>query len=336
MNSAQPQPNPGPVSLTTDLDVAKSDLDKHGYCLVADALTPEQVEVLRTRLLEQSEAEIERGTAFRDGGNRQDLLDQSGQFKSHQVIAGDGGVNQRIFMLANKGSCFRDLVIHPLIDDLVGHILGQDFLLSTLTANIVNPGGERMGLHTDQWWMPQPVKPGSDYRRPANITRHPAPEFIHPDSSLGIAPAVATTAVWMLSDFTITNGTTELVPGSHLSGAYPELGDKQLEYPIVQPEAPPGTLLIFDGRTWHGSGTSTGGPQRLALLSTFCAPQFRQQENQTLGLDPELWDSLSDAHKARLGYKVWNAYGRIEQEFAGYVSPTPNRVGELKPSQKSG
>ena len=51
--------------------------------------------------------------------------------------------------------CIRD-------SELVGHILGQDFILSTHSANIAKPGGVRMGLHTDQWWMPQPVKPGED------------------------------------------------------------------------------------------------------------------------------------------------------------------------------
>ena len=49
------------------------------------------------------------------------------------------------------------MVTHPLVDELVGHILGQDFILSTHSANIARPGGVRMGLHTDQWWMPQPV-----------------------------------------------------------------------------------------------------------------------------------------------------------------------------------
>ena len=27
-------------------------------------------------------------------------------------------VNQRLWMLVNKGSCFRDMVIHPLVDEL--------------------------------------------------------------------------------------------------------------------------------------------------------------------------------------------------------------------------
>ena len=42
--------------------------------------------------------------------------------------------------------------------------------------------------------------------------------------------------MWMLSDFSPTNGATEVVPGSHLTGAHPNQED-QSTYPINQPEA---------------------------------------------------------------------------------------------------
>lgn len=66
------------------------------------------------------------------------------------------------------------------------------------------------------------------------------------------------------------------------------------------------------------------------MLATFCAPQFRQQENQTLGLDRDLWATLPDKLKARLGFKVWNAYGRIESPAEPMVDPEPARIGELR------
>ena len=80
-------------------------------------------------------------------------------------------------MLANKGQCFRDMVVHPYVDELVGHILGKDFILSTHSANIAKPGGIRMGLHTDQWWMPQPIKPGEDFIRASEISRKASTSF---------------------------------------------------------------------------------------------------------------------------------------------------------------
>ena len=94
---------------------------------------------------------------------------------------------------------FWDMVTHPLVDELVGHILGNDFILSTHSANIAKPGGVRMGLHTDQWWMPQPVKAGKLYR-PSEISRKADTGFVE-DLSLGISPPVVANCMWMLSDF---------------------------------------------------------------------------------------------------------------------------------------
>ena len=309
------------------LSKAKSDLDTDGFCLIERALPAVEVEALKVRLLEQAQAERERGLAFRDGGHGQDVLDRSGVFKRGAFAELDGGVNQRVFMLIDKGKVFHDLVVHCLIDELVGHVLGEDFLLSTMSANIVRSGCVRMGLHTDQWWMPQPARPDANYRRASAITRHGAPEFIAPDRSLGIAPPVVVTAVWMLTDFTRHNGATELVPGTHLSGAYPDK-EGQDRYDIVQPEAPAGTLMVFDGRLWHGNGANTSGSDRLGILCTFCAPQFRQQENMMLG-SRLAWDELSPKLRARLGYRVWNGYGRVEKEFAGYVTPDTKSHGLL-------
>jgi ectoine hydroxylase-related dioxygenase (phytanoyl-CoA dioxygenase family) len=321
--------------LTKDMGKAKSDLDVHGFCLIEGALSDAQLGQARTRLIEQAAAERERGLAFHDGGRGQEVLDRAGVFRANAFSEDDGGVNQRLFMLVNKGQCFRDLVLHPLIEELVGHVLGEEFILSTLSANIVRSGSARMGLHTDQWWMPQPCRADAQYRRASSITRHAAPELIEPDTRLGIAPPVTATAVWMLTDFTKRNGTTELVPGTHLSGAYPDKED-QHRYGIVQLEAPAGCLLVFDGRLWHGNGANCGAPDRLGVLATFCAPQFRQQENMFLAMHPELWRELPEKLKARLGYKVWNGYGRVESQFRGYVSPSNRSHGELVPTHSIG
>ena len=315
---------------TRDLEQAKADLDRHGYCLIAEALPPAELATARRRLQEQAAAEVERGLAFRDGGKGQNLTDPRGRLRPDAFTEAAGGINQRMWMLVNKGACFRDMVVHPLVDDLVGHVLGKRFILSTLSANIARSGGQRMGLHTDQWWMPQPVRPGAPHVKPADLTRSAAEAFVAPDRSLGIAPAVVCNTMWMLSDFTVENGATEMVPGSHLTGAHPPREGQQ-DLPIVQAVAPAGTLMVFEGRLWHGTGANTGGGDRLGVLATFCAPQFRQQENQTLGLDRALWADMPETLKARLGFEVWHAYGRIESPAQAMVEPEPERIGELTP-----
>jgi ectoine hydroxylase-related dioxygenase (phytanoyl-CoA dioxygenase family) len=165
--------------------------------------------------------------------------------------------------------------------------------------------------------------------RPGDVTRAAAQSFVAPDLALGIAPAVVANTMWMISDFTAKNGATEVVPGSHRSGAHPPAGD-QSQCPIVAAEAPAGTLLVFDGRLWHGTGACGGDDARFGLLATFCGPQFRPQENQTLGLDPALWPELDEKLKFRLGFVPWNAYGRVESPAARAVHPLGPRIGELR------
>lgn len=317
---------------TIDIEQAKRDLETHGLCRIPDVLTGGALEEARDRLVEQATAEEERGWDFRDGGSAQAVFDDFGQVKPNAFSTANGGVNQRLWLLINKGRCFRDMIEHPHVDALVGHLLGPQFILSTLSANIAKPGGTRMGLHTDQWWMPQPVKPGAAYVRPSEVTRMPAPSAVNPDPELGIAPPVVVNTMWMLSDFTSANGATEVVPGSHLSGAQPD-PEREPTEAIEVLSGTAGSLAVFDGRLWHGTGAHTAGEDRLGVLGTFCGPQFRQQENQVLGLDPELWPTLSDGLKQRLGFKPWNAYGRLESPAAPWIYPNPDRIGELRRHQ---
>ena len=110
----------------------------HGYCVVADVLSPTQVAALRQRVIEQGQGEDAAGVAFHDSK-----------------------ANQRIWMMVNKGRMFRDLVIHPFVFEMMPHLLDENFILSSLTANIARPGGEPMYLHSDQgyvgFWTPRPV-----------------------------------------------------------------------------------------------------------------------------------------------------------------------------------
>ena len=317
---------------TRDLELAKKDLDKFGFCFIPGVLIGKDLDQAKKRLVNQAEAEEEQGVSFRDGGVNQNIYLSGNKVNKGAFTLSNGGINQRLWMLANKGQCFRDMVVHPYVDELVGHILGKDFILSTHSANITKPGGVRMGLHTDQWWMPQPIKPGDDFIRASEISRKASDSFLKPDTDLGISPPVVANCMWMLSDFTETNGATEVVPGSHLTGAHPNQEDQSI-YPVKQAVSKEGTLMVLDGRLWHGTGANTGNTDRLGVLTTFCAPQFRQQENQTIGLDRKLWDSCSNKLRSRLGFKVWNAYGRIESSVEEMIEPEPKRIGELFPKK---
>ena len=126
---------------TKDLEQAKKDLDKFGFCFIPGVLTGLKLQEAKQRLVEQAEAEEEQGVSFRDGGLNQNVYLSGNKVNKDTFTVENGGINQRLWMLANKGQCFRDMVIHPYVDELVGHILGKDFILSTHSANIAKPGG---------------------------------------------------------------------------------------------------------------------------------------------------------------------------------------------------
>ena len=316
---------------TTDLEVAKANIDEFGYCLLEGAIPAEQLAAARERLLAQAAAELQAGLAFEDGGAKQQwgaFTDEAGRLKREVFSAQAGGVNQRVWMLVNKGAIFRELLAHSAVRSVVGHVLGEDYLLSSYTANIAKPGGIAMNLHTDQWWMPEPI-----HRKPSPIPAGSLTRELsnrEDDYPAMIAPPVVVNVMWMLNDFTEANGGTRLVPRSHLIGRRPDKNqDKNVA--SIAAEGKAGTAMLFDGRIWHGTGANVTDGDRLGLLTTFVAPQFRPQENYTVGTAPEVVAEASPDLLALLGFKIWNAYGRIESPVAEYIHPGETSLGEMNP-----
>ncbi len=314
---------------TSDMEQAKSDILEYGYCLIANALEPEVVGAALERLKEQAAAELEQGAAFEDGGPKQQwgaFTDGKGRPKQKAYTAAAGGVNQRVWMLVNKGRIFRQILFTENVRAVVDHVLGEEYLLSSYSANIAKPGGVAMNLHTDQWWMPHPVdrEPsplpvGSITRERSNLRREGAPEMI--------APCVCVNVMWMLNDFSAENGGTRFVPGSHLRGRPPRANDGEGE--ILAAEGAAGTAMVFDGRLWHGTGANVSSGNRYGLLTTFCGPQFRPQENFTIGSRPEMLTDATPELLALLGFKIWSGYGRVESPVAEYVSQDERSLGEM-------
>ena len=142
---------------TKDQKQAVSDLREFGYCVVADALDERTLESVRNRLVEQAGAEIEAGVAFEDQGPKQidrmttDITNPGmkyAEIPENSFSVGSGGINQRVWMLVNKGEVFRKLVTHSFMTPLIEFLLGKDFLLSTLSANIQVPWRSGLGLYS--------------------------------------------------------------------------------------------------------------------------------------------------------------------------------------------
>lgn len=122
VDTNRPLPTP-----TQDVAALKADLDVHGYCLIANALSPDQVKALRERSNEQMDAEEEAGIGLR--------LETGARASSN---------------LLNKGRIFVDVVTHDLVDEIVEHVVGEGFQLGNLSVIQTVPGSREQGLHFDQ------------------------------------------------------------------------------------------------------------------------------------------------------------------------------------------
>ena len=245
--------------LTTDRATAINDLGTYGYCLIAEALPTEHVAELRGRLAEIAEREIADGTDY----------------------VYDEGSNQRVFSLLNKGRCFVELAQHPLALFYAEYVLGEEFLLSNIDANISGPGGKRMFLHNDQVFMPPPWN----------------------------EPMVLNVA-WMLDDFTAENGATRVIPGSHHCRDLDGVPSEDDAIPVC---APAGSAMVFEGRLWHQTGSNvTRDQRRFGLFTYYGKPYLRQQENFFLSVQPEVVASATPLLRRLLGYEPYRSLGSID------------------------
>lgn len=310
---------------TASLKTAKNDLKKWGYCLLENAIPKNLNTKSMERLIEQAEAEKQLNIAYEDGSKTK----KWGEFNNKDASS---GINQRVWMLPNKGKVFLDILQNHSYADCVKQIVGEEFLVSSFGANIAKPGGMAMDLHTDQWWLPDPVSRNEEFLPSGSINRKKFNYKINKDilnnGNFISRPAVSNVLI-MLNGMSKENGGTLIVPGSHLFGRHPDnILDKDIF--TISAEGPPGCAIITDGRLWHGTGANITQKNRLALLITFCGPQFRPQENFTMGIREEVFLQLNDYQKEILGFKVWNGYGRTGNPTEKFLNINNIEVGELK------
>ena len=119
---------------TKDINRLRSDMVTWGYCKIADAVSPDQVAVIRSRVLDQAEGERRAGIAQKTPSG------------------------QNINCCVNKGPCFEGLMeLHPatvqggpLMEQLVTEALGSNWICNSLIAAIALKGGVPQALHQDQ------------------------------------------------------------------------------------------------------------------------------------------------------------------------------------------
>ncbi len=189
---------------------------------------------------------------------------------------GDQSLTQRIWNVLSRDPLFEDLVEHPLALAYVREMLGWPALLGNISANICSPGCEGGHLHADQTFLAEPWP-----------TTGP--------QGLNVA--------WTIDDFTEANGATRIVPGSHKLNR--SVTPEEMGSDTVAMEAPAGSMIVFESRLWHKTGTNTSADQtRAGIFSWYTKTYVRTQENWFLALKPEIRQFASDDMLTLLGYKT--------------------------------
>ena len=191
-----------------------------------------------------------------------------------------GFVTKRWFDLLNDDEIWQRVAIHPGVLGVLPHVLEEDFLLSTMGSAVIGPGEESQMLHVDD-----------------GVYQFPRPH-----------PNLVCNTMWALTDFTIENGATRVVPGSNKWDHDPVTGEN---YDTVALEMPAGSIAFVAGTSYHGAGANTTEEVRWALTINYCNGSMRQQENLMLGIKPERIMTFPEELQNILGFKLCKGAGHI-------------------------
>ena len=195
----------------------------------------------------------------------QELVDEEGEAAGIEVHKEKG--TDRLGDLVNKDPMFDICFSHPRVLACAQHILG-DFRLSALNSRTALPGDGLTMLHADSGSRVQP----GDYENAMSI--------------------------WFLVDFTMENGPTRVVPGSHRFGklAQDVLEDDWAKHPDeVYLTGKAGTVYLFNAHIWHGGTKNNSSENRPAAFAFFARRDVSQYIDQRKYIRPETYDRLNDA-----------------------------------------
>jgi len=183
-----------------------------------------------------------------------------------------------VFNLHNKHLSWYGLFEHPEIISVL------DVLLKEGTYN----GNEPYYLNNISARCPLKGHPGQQ---------------LHLDSRLpGVNYCITANVIWLLDDFTLENGATRVVPGSHQWKEY--ASDGLVHEDEVRITGKKGSALIFNANLWHGGAQNFTEGTRWALAlgysRWFVKPSFDFMQNT-----PEsIFRELSVKQKELLGFNL--------------------------------
>ena len=146
----------------------------------------------------------------------------------------NGSATTRVHDFVNRGPEFDDLYVYQPVLEACCRVIAKPFRLSSLLARTLRPHAPAQALHVD-------------YKRDADGW-----------TMVGF--------IFTVDEFRTDNGATRFVPGSH---HWPTVPGDAMRDPTadhenqVQPSAPAGSIILYNGSVWHGhAANSTDQPRR--------------------------------------------------------------------------
>jgi len=190
-----------------------------------------------------------------------------------------GSDTLRAFNLLGRSRAFDPLAAHPLVVAATEAHLNDQIQLSETSTVTLGPGQSAQVLHHDDGCYPIP----------------------RPHLPLMVS------AMWAIDDFTVANGATRVVPGSHLATEVDTAAD------TVPLEMPAGSMGLWDGRLVHGGGANTTGAVRRGVAVLYARAWLRQQENQYLCLAPDVVAGFDRRFQRLLGWCLYGSHTGVVQ-----------------------
>ncbi|WP_068310392.1 phytanoyl-CoA dioxygenase family protein [Polycladidibacter hongkongensis] len=197
--------------------------------------------------------------------------------------AEDGALNlqRRVWNLLAKGEIFSRMAAHPVLMNILRSFLGTEFIMGSIAANRILPGGPGQEPHVDYpYW---------DFHRPES----------HPVGLNGSFPMNAQVSI-LLDPFTEASGATGYVPGSQKELRYPTATDNFFER-CERMTGEPGDVALFYGVTWHCAMPNKANHDRSAILIQYLPKWVKPMEDMPAALPSEFIEAASPDMRQLLG-----------------------------------
>jgi ectoine hydroxylase-related dioxygenase (phytanoyl-CoA dioxygenase family) len=191
-----------------------------------------------------------------------------------------GRRTRRTGSLIARSEASRDLIMHPLVLGTTGIILQQATVYQLHLTQVISvfPRETDQPLHRDElaWdFFPFPT----DYDIQCN-------------------------AIWAMTDFTLENGATRVLPGTHTLGPKVTSAEAEIGGDIQRAEMARGSVFFYTGKVYHGAGANNSDKVRQGINITYCVGWVRQEENQYLSTPLEVAKTLDDDLLRLMGYQM--------------------------------